>query len=79
MNLKNILVIAAHPDDELLGVGGTVRRFVNEGATAHALILAEGLTSRGESRAETNHSELLALQEDARRAAAEIGYSGIDF
>nr|WP_288885827.1 PIG-L deacetylase family protein [uncultured Blautia sp.] len=79
MNLKNILVIAAHPDDELLGVGGTVRRFVNEGAIAHALILAEGLTSRGESRAETNHSELLALQEDARRAAAEIGYSGIDF
>ena len=79
MNLKNIRVLAAQPADELLGVGGTVRRFVNEGAIAHALILAEGLTSRGESRAETNHSELLALQEDARRAAAEIGYSGIDF
>ena len=79
MNLKNILVIAAHPDDELLGVGGTIRRFVNEGATARAVIMAEGLTSRGESRAETNPSELLALQEDARRAASEVGYFGIDF
>ena len=77
--MKNILVLAAHPDDELLGVGGTVRRFVNEGATARAVILAEGLTSRGKSRHETARSELLALQEDARRAAAEVGYSGIDF
>ena len=77
--MKDILVFAAHPDDELLGVGGTIRRFVNEGATARAVILAEGLTSRGERRSETDHSELLALQEDARRAAMKIGYSSIDF
>lgn len=77
--MKNILVFAAHPDDELLGVGGTVRRFVNEGATARAVIMAEGLTSRRDSRNDTDCSELLALQEDARRAAAEVGYTGIDF
>lgn len=78
-DMKNILVFAAHPDDELLGVGGTVRRFVNEGATARAVILAEGLTSRKASRGDTDRSELLTLQADARRAAAIIGYSSIDF
>ena len=33
MNLKKqrILIIAAHPDDDLLGCGGTISRFVKEG------------------------------------------------
>lgn len=77
--MKNILVVAAHPDDELLGVGGTIRRLVNEGAYARALILAEGLTSRKNSRNETNKKELLQLQEDAIEAAQKVGYTSIDF
>ena len=27
----NILIVAAHPDDEILGVGGTVARHVENG------------------------------------------------
>ena len=77
--MKNVLVIAAHPDDELLGVGGTVRRLADEGFCAHAVILAEGLTSRGEQRADTVQSELEELQKDARAAAREVGYTSIDF
>lgn len=74
-----MLIIAAHPDDELLGVGGTVRRLADEGACVRALILAEGLTSRGNKRAETDQSELKELQSDARAAASEVGYASIDF
>ena len=44
--MKNVLVIAAHPDDELLGVGGAVRRFADQGITCRAVIVGEGITSR---------------------------------
>lgn len=77
--MKNVLIVAAHPDDELLGVGGTVRRLVNEGVCVRAVILAEGLTSRGDKRADTDQSELEELQKDARAAAKEVGYTSIDF
>ncbi len=77
--MKNVLVIAAHPDDELLGVGGTVRRLSNEGKSVHAVIMAEGLTSRSGHRQDTDKIELAHLQEDARNAAQEVGYASIEF
>lgn len=76
---KRILVVAAHPDDELLGEGATIRRMVDEGATARALILAEGATSRAGSRDEADRDELVALKEDARRAAQIIGFEEVSF
>ena len=77
--MKDVLVIAAHPDDELLGVGGTIRRLADEGACARAVIMAEGLTSRLNKRNETDKEELKKLQYDARMAAIEVGYTSIDF
>lgn len=47
--MERILVIAAHPDDEILGCGGTVRRLINEGNEAYSLILSDGTTSRYDS------------------------------
>ncbi len=78
-NMKKIVVFAAHPDDELLGVGGTVRRLANEGKEVRAVILAEGITSRKDERLDTAQSELLELQDDARKAAKIVGYQSIDF
>ena len=42
----NALVIAAHPDDEVLGCGGTIRRLAQEGHAVHIAILGEGISSR---------------------------------
>jgi LmbE family N-acetylglucosaminyl deacetylase len=47
---KRILIIAAHPDDEILGCGGTAARLVNEGHEVFTAILGEGVTSRDDSR-----------------------------
>ena len=65
--MKKVVVFAAHPDDELLGEGGTIRRLADEGVSVHAVILAEGLTSRCIKRSDLNPLELTRLQEDARK------------
>lgn len=44
--MKKILVIAAHPDDEVLGMGGTIKKLVNKGAEVHLLIVTDGSTSQ---------------------------------
>ena len=76
--MKRVLVFAAHPDDELLGEGGTIRRLADAGVCCRAVILGEGLTSRKNCRSDTGKSELEELKEDARRAAHEVGYSSVD-
>ncbi|MBX1886705.1 PIG-L deacetylase family protein [Campylobacter peloridis] len=51
--MKNkILIIAAHPDDEVLGCFGTTARLIKEGYEAYTLILGEGKTSRNENNLE---------------------------
>jgi LmbE family N-acetylglucosaminyl deacetylase len=75
----NILVIAAHPDDEVLGCGGTIARLAAEGARVSILILANGLTSR-EDFDTTRQIELLNIHhERARRAAALLGATEVSF
>ena len=43
---RRVLVVAAHPDDEILGCGGTLARHVRAGDTVRALILCEGESLR---------------------------------
>lgn len=74
MNEKRILTIAAHPDDEILGCGGTMARHAAEGDAVHILILAEGLTSRDDERnRESRHGELQGLARSANLAAQAVG------
>jgi len=43
---RRVLVIAAHPDDELLGCGGTVARHVRAGDSVTSIIVCEGESLR---------------------------------
>jgi len=43
---KVVVVIAAHPDDEVLGCGGTIARMAGEGCLVHVLLMGDGETSR---------------------------------
>ncbi len=72
--MTRVLVIASHPDDEILGVGGTIARHVAEGATVDVLIMAEGATSRDAKRdPAARMAELAALQATSRRATGILG------
>ena len=50
MNFKTALVVAAHPDDEVLGAGGTISKLTRLGTEVQTVICAEGLTSRESKR-----------------------------
>jgi len=64
-----ILVVAAHPDDEVLGAGATAARRAAAGDTVHLVILGEGVTSRAGDRAGGARAAVSALQDDARQLA----------
>lgn len=49
-NKEVVLVAVAHPDDEVLGCGGTISRLTKRGDDVHVHILGEGMTSRADSR-----------------------------
>ncbi|MFC2091184.1 PIG-L deacetylase family protein [Elusimicrobiota bacterium] len=77
MNEK-ILIVAAHPDDEVLGCGGTVARLIKQGCEAYTLILGEGITSRDEIRDEKKRSEEIeSLKNNAIKASSIIGVKDI--
>jgi LmbE family N-acetylglucosaminyl deacetylase len=48
-----VLVIAAHPDDEVLGCGGTIDKLIKAGIEVHCILCTQGITSRhGQSESE---------------------------
>ena len=76
---EKILVIAAHPDDEVLGCGGTIARHADTGDQVNVLIMAEGATSRQLQRDRVQASEeLSALEEAAKTAGTILGAAGVE-
>jgi LmbE family N-acetylglucosaminyl deacetylase len=43
---KQILVVAAHPDDEVLGCSGTIACHVSDGDKVYVVFMSDGVTSR---------------------------------
>ena len=71
-----LLVIVAHPDDELLRMGGTLHRLIDEKqAHVRVVILGEGITSRQQARAPEDCSrELERHRENIAVARQILGY-----
>ncbi len=77
---QTILVVAAHPDDEILGCGGTIAWHAARGDLVHILILGEGATSRDANRkVETRQPELDALNQTAIKSSKILGAQSIHF
>ena len=73
------LIIAAHPDDEVLGCGGSMAKWSRDGSEVHVLIMAEGITSRDKSRyREVRQKELSHLAKSANKAGEILGVQSVD-
>jgi LmbE family N-acetylglucosaminyl deacetylase len=69
----NVIVFAGHPDDEILGAGATLAGHASRGDAVHAVVLADGATSRYDETMEE------ALRKAGQRAAEQIGFASIRF
>ena len=72
--MDTILVIAAHPDDEVLGCGGTMARLALESNDVYTLILGEGITARDKKRdLAKRENEIAELRKQVENANKILG------
>ncbi len=76
---KKILVVVAHPDDELLGLGASMNKLINEqNCKVRTVILGEGITSRSEKRdTEKWKNELIIHRKNIESARKFVGYESV--
>jgi LmbE family N-acetylglucosaminyl deacetylase len=68
---RKVLAVVAHPDDETLGAGGSIARFIRDGGEAWVCIVCDGVTAR--------HGESTRQRECAERACEVLGVHKVVF
>ena len=78
--MKKIFVVAAHPDDEILGCGGTLLKHIDQGDKVYILFVTEGVSARYK-KSETDKSlKEINKRENMAKNAAKIGkFKIVDF
>ncbi len=72
---REILIVAAHPDDEVLGCGGTIAKHVASGDNLHLVFMADGVGARDGNVP----LELQERMQATQRAAAILGVNDPHF
>ena len=73
-----VLVVASHPDDEVLGCGGTIAKHVQAGDEVHVVIMGEGRGYRNIKGTAKKAAQILGgntIKEAARKAKDILGVS----
>ncbi len=73
-----VLVLASHPDDEVLGCGGTIARLAQDGVDVDIAILGEGVTSRYADRDEADLEVVARLHDTSRRVGELLGARSVE-
>lgn len=76
---KRIMVVVAHPDDEILGLAGTMHRLISMyRSIVHVIILGEGITSRSKERdRKLWEGELQIHRQNIHTAQEAVGYQSV--
>ena len=87
-----VLIIVAHPDDEVLGMGGTITKYVKNGDSVKIVIMATGVFSRRSSNnmnasvyevdddmLKKMSKQVQNLQKDAIKASKIMGVTDVEF
>lgn len=74
---KNVLVVAAHADDEVLGCGGAIARHVHDGDNVQVIFMADGVSSRNGDKSDENIKRNQA-RDEALRILGVSGYIALD-
>lgn len=78
--MKNVTVIAAHPDDEVLGMGGTLARHRHEGDCVRIYFLSDGVTGRDKVYDPAKRADDIGARQQAAEACAKlIGVEATEF
>ena len=88
----NILVVAAHPDDEVLGMGGTIKKLTKNKNRVKIVIMATGIAARRstnyqnstrynttENDQKTIKKQIMTVKSHAKKAAKLLGVTDIEF
>ena len=76
--MERVLVIAAHPDDEVLGVGGTIAKYSAEGVDCHLLIVTDGSSSQYRD-SDHLHEIIEAKKLETKDCADLMGFRSIHY
>lgn len=79
---KKILVVAAHPDDEVLGCGATLAKAIDCGCEVHVLFVGEGISARfpfGQYDSQEFKDQTEVRQKGAEKALMTLGISSFKF
>jgi LmbE family N-acetylglucosaminyl deacetylase len=74
-----VLVIAAHPDDFVLGCGGTIAKLARGGTAVSVAIISQGSTSRYAKHEEVSPDVVQRLRECSHEAATILGLTNVTY
>ena len=86
-----ILILAAHPDDEVLGMGGTIKKLSNAGNEIKIIFMSTGILARRDNTNKSskqvftnewmkkNEKKIYSLRNDAKKAGNILGVKNIEF
>jgi LmbE family N-acetylglucosaminyl deacetylase len=78
--MERVLVIAAHPDDEVIGCGATITKYVRQGVQFMVLFIAEGSSCRYASPSSADSATAIAARsQQAINALVLLGVKNYHF